>query len=58
MSEQKQVELVNSIFGSWNRDETSNDLAIRQLTRIAEVTNHAEVRELANASLEIVKANS
>jgi hypothetical protein len=57
MSEQKQVKLVNSIFDSWNRGETSNDLAIRQLTRIAEVTSHAEVRELANASLETVKVN-
>jgi hypothetical protein len=58
MSEQKQMELVDNIFSSWNGGETSNELAIRQLAKIAEVTSYREGKINAIASLETVKENS
>lgn len=53
-----QEKLVNSVFDSWNRGETSTKLAIEQLTRIAEATSDNELRRLAIADIETVKLYS
>ena len=51
-------DLVNRVFDSWARGETSDKIATDQLSKIVEAASDDEVKTLATASLETVKAGS